>query len=358
MLSRISLCIEGFTVRFFIYLFVCLYSTVSYASDFQPISGCNEVKVQGFCKPEVKIAKETCKDKDQGEDIAKSFANIKATKLSTSTNLKKLSQKYDDLNKSSKTEAQNKKACVQVAKAAKKDCNSKCEAASGGGRSTRKSNEEACEKSLESIEQVIDYCKKNQEAAEEMAALAEENAKMYGSTPPDGGTTSTGATPILKPSTVDTVLGYAQPGTGGSATSDASGADTTQAVTDMLKTGGSSGGGGSGGADAGTQGLGDGENSEMGSVGYTTEEGMGLTGSGSGSGGNSKNSDSSGTTITGGKSDGAPGYMLWGVPARKKKAPLTLLPPPALTQAVAPKTDTPTKAPASVEDKTVVPGIE
>jgi len=324
-------------VRFFIavnLLFSVLFVHTSNAQE--AISGCDEVKIQGFCTSEVKVAKDVCKDKDKGEDIKKSFAELKGSKVDTGTNLKKLSKKYRDLEKSSKTEAQQKKACVEVSKAARKDCVNSCQNSGGEGRGGP--SQADCDKSLDSIDQVIKYCKKNEEAAEEMAMMAAESAGQYDipnfdTTATTGGTTTgdpndpTGfGGGNLNPATVDKIMGYT-----GQAVSPDSGATSGGAADGLSRSLGGGGGGGSGsGSNGGSGGAitSGGDSSSLGALnGGDKTTGTGLNGNGSGSGGSGGRGSDSGANITGGKSDGAQGYMFWGVPARKKKPPLTLLKP-------------------------------
>lgn len=350
-------------------LLLSLFLGLAHVAKAEKISGCDEVKVQGYCTAEVKVAKDTCKEKDKGEDIAKSFAEIKASKLGTGTNLKKLSQKYDDLNKSSKSEAQNKKACVQVAKAAKKDCEARCESPTGG-RGGGGNIQAQCDKSLESIEQIIDYCKKNAEAAEEMAEMAAIDAGLYAGAPPPGGSSSSYSSSsyssdpnVGAPPPADQVIGYADPGTGGSADPDGVGEATRKAITNGLKGGSGSGSGATSGSTSG--GLGGEDSSseldDFGKGGSGSGSGMGDGGSGNASGGGK--GGSSDTTITPGKSDGAPGYMIWGVPARKKKAPLTLLPQPVKVKTktaseASASAASSNKEPETVDKKTTTPALK
>ncbi len=317
----------------------------------EAISGCNEVKIQGFCTTEVKVAKDVCKDKDKGEDIKKSFADLKGTKVDTNTNLGKLSQKYRDLEKSSKSEAQQKKACVEVSKAARKDCVNSCENSGGEGRGGP--SQADCDKSLDSIDQVIKYCKKNEEAAEEMAMMAAESAGLYDrpnfpTTPTTNGGTTSGdpndpsgfGSNNINPATVDKIMGY----TGQAVSPDGAGSgDATNALSRSLGGGGGGGGSGAGSGSGGGADIGSGDSTSLGSTsaGGRTSGATGLNGNKVGGAGG-KDSDSS-ANISGGKSDGAQGYMFWGVPARKKKAPLTLL-KPASTPAA--QTQTPERKPA------------
>lgn len=310
-------------------LLVFLFLSTHTLKAAEEISNCNQVKIQGHCTDEVRAAKDVCKDKDKGEDIKKSFAELKGTKVDTNTNLGKLSKKYRDLEKSSKSEAQQKKACYEVATAARKDCVNSCNNSGGAGRGGP--TQASCDKSLDSIDQVRKYCKKNEEAAEELAMMAADNADQYDRPPFDVGGTTSGTDPIpaagnpqtTNPPPLEKLLGYSTKNVSPDGAGENSG-DAAKAISGAL--GGGTSGSGSGGGGGGAATTPSADNSALGSAaGAGKASGEGLTGTGAGGSGG-KGYDSGGSAVSG-KSEGAPGYMFWGVPARKKKAPLTLLKP-------------------------------
>lgn len=307
--------------KFIAFLFFNFLAHHSFAAQ----SDCNDISVQGYCTSEVKEAIDVCKDKESGEDIAGRYAELKNTKLTRDTKLGELSSKYRDLEKSSKSEAQNKKACYEVATALRQDCVDRCKKAPSSAD---------CDSSLESIDQVRKYCKKSEQAAEEMAAIAAENAATFGSAPLDFGSSSSFSSNSnsssgnpTAPGTVNIPSGYTGQTVG---TSLPKAGEVDGNITDSIAkglgagSGSNSGAGGSGGTIGSSGAAG-----ELGATGNGKKgaEGIGVEGAGAGGAnrGGGSGAGAGGASVSSAKSDGTPGYMLWGAPARKKKAPLTLL---------------------------------
>ncbi|MEZ4815098.1 MAG: hypothetical protein R3A80_07825 [Bdellovibrionota bacterium] len=328
------------------------------------ISKCSDAKVHGACSGMVQTAVNVCKDNQRGKDITASrLEDAKSEKLTTSTNFDKLTNKYKRLEDSARSDAQNQKACYDAATALKKDCVSYCDDNDKNGSS--------CNKSLESLDEIRNFCKKNEEGAEEIAEMAAQDAAAFANTRVDtggGGTTGgTSSAPVVDtslvtPPTATPNLGYTDSnlindGKNLSAEDGASGEGSPGNTASGSGAGGSAAGAGAGAGGSGVGSVADGSSdsalSRTGSGGKKL--GTGLTNAGAGA--DSRNGSSGSASVTSGKSEGSPSYMFWGVPSQKKKPPLTLLTKPAPANEktkVVKKEKAVNKAPASTEQNSSV----
>lgn len=308
-------------------LFLLAFLSFELGAGEAPIKECKEAKVQGACSDMVQTAVNVCEEKQKGRDItAKRLREAKESNMGTGSNFAELEAKYKRLEDSAKSDAENQKACYESATALKKDCQDYCAENDQNGAN--------CNKSLYSLDQIRTFCKKNEEGAEEIAEIAAQDAAMLGrtnvdtgpgSTPNAGGSTGGPATiPNIAPQ-----LGYSGTGMGESGINNgANSSQTADALRDALLGSGAGGGGsGSGGTTGGSGASLASDGDGAGSAGAgKKKDSTGLTNSGAT--GSGKGESSGGGSQVTGKGDQAPGYMFWGVPAKKKKPPLTLLAKP------------------------------
>jgi hypothetical protein len=342
-------------MRLFFLLITLFFIGINHPAFADGINECNEAEAKGVCKDVVETAINVCEENQSEKSItAKKLKSAQDSKFDHQSNFGKLVSKFKDAAHSAKTDKEKQKLCQKAMTALKKDCNDLCTSSNGdGGRGS--SNGASCDDGKKEIDKIKKLCKKNEEAAEMVEEIAEQDAALFanaasGGTNLNNGTTGGGTTggsttgggstdgssngqqgyislnPAGSPDLSNNgrgadALGGGGVNAGGLNSGDGAGADSAGDTTAGLA-GATTAGGGSNGGD--TQGSNAG--GALG-AGNLVSGGRKLSGSGSTNTPDADNNDSNRVGGTGDSDDASaknkngkdhsPGYMFWGTPKRK-----------------------------------------
>jgi hypothetical protein len=137
---------------------------------YSKINSCKEAKTGGACSDIVDTAINICEDKQEGKDITSSrMKKAQETKFDKSSDFSKLISEYKEIESSSKKDANNQKACKEAAKALKSDCEDLC----------KDGKKDSCDQGVDALKDIENFCKKGEEASEQIAEMASEDAALF-----------------------------------------------------------------------------------------------------------------------------------------------------------------------------------